>query len=426
MLSVREVEVENDLAADPRWQLIERVISSASFQRSGRLRDLLQHLTERSLHGRGGELTEQRVGQEVFGKPADYRPNEDSSVRVHARQLRLKLHEYFDGEGRNEALIVEIPKGNYVPIFSSRPRHTQTPEIEVIPEKLSQVPSLRALPWVLTAVLTLLCVGQWYWPRTSTPAPAPWPLSEVFRKGSRTQIVVADVNYGLLRSMSQKAGTLGDYLMPDYPRRFAPSNPSERESRILRNLDKTRHASYADIAIVTRLLQSIGDNRDQVFVRSARDVNLRELEEGNYVLLGSPASNPWVSLFEKKLNFRETEEVVGQDVKSFLNNQPQPREQKSYHGLNWSATGGDDYAAVALLPNGKNGNVLILQGLHGEGTEGAGMFLTESESQQQLREAVGIREDKSKPVYFEALLRTAIFAGAPKTTKIAATRVVQP
>jgi hypothetical protein len=40
---------------------------------------------------------------------------EDSSVRVHARQLRLKLHEYFDGEGREEPMIVEIPKGAYNP-----------------------------------------------------------------------------------------------------------------------------------------------------------------------------------------------------------------------------------------------------------------------------------------------------------------------
>ena len=42
---------------------------------------------------------------------------EDSSVRVHARQLRLKLHEYFDGVGRDETMIVEIPKGAYAPVF---------------------------------------------------------------------------------------------------------------------------------------------------------------------------------------------------------------------------------------------------------------------------------------------------------------------
>src|SRR5260370_42344907 len=93
MTPLGKVQTATDLAADPRWQLIERVISSAAFQKSNRLRDLLCHLAERSIGGHASELTEHQIGHAVFGKPIDYSPNEDSSVRVHARQLRLKLHE---------------------------------------------------------------------------------------------------------------------------------------------------------------------------------------------------------------------------------------------------------------------------------------------------------------------------------------------
>jgi len=53
----------------------------------------------------------------VFHKPSDYSSLEDSSVRVHARHLRLKLHEYFDEEGRNEPIVLTIPRGCYTPIF---------------------------------------------------------------------------------------------------------------------------------------------------------------------------------------------------------------------------------------------------------------------------------------------------------------------
>jgi len=56
-------------------------------------------------------LTEQHIGNALFHKPSDYSPLEDSSVRVHVRQLRLKLHEYFNEDGRNEPIILEIPKG---------------------------------------------------------------------------------------------------------------------------------------------------------------------------------------------------------------------------------------------------------------------------------------------------------------------------
>ena len=62
-----------------------------------------------------------------FTRRPGYSPLEDSSVRVHARQLRLKLHEYFDGVGRDESLVIEIPKGAYAPVFRAarrRPAHT--------------------------------------------------------------------------------------------------------------------------------------------------------------------------------------------------------------------------------------------------------------------------------------------------------------
>src|ERR1700738_3420693 len=121
MTPLGKVVSDSDLAADPRWQLVERVVSSAAFQKSNRLRDLLCHLVERSIRGHASELTEHQIGHAIFGKPLNYSPNEDSSVRVHARQLRLKLHEYFDVEGRNDSLVMEIPKGSYVPIF----RHVQ-------------------------------------------------------------------------------------------------------------------------------------------------------------------------------------------------------------------------------------------------------------------------------------------------------------
>jgi hypothetical protein len=94
-----------------------------------RLRDLLCFLAERTLHGQTQDLSEHRIGSAVFGKTQDYSVLEDSSVRVHVRQLRLKLHEYFDGEGRDETCIIEIPKGAYTTLFRPvEPRAAATPD----------------------------------------------------------------------------------------------------------------------------------------------------------------------------------------------------------------------------------------------------------------------------------------------------------
>src|SRR5271157_288655 len=147
-------EVDPELKTDARWQLIEKITASASFQKSARLRDLLRYMAERSLHGKPQDLSEHRIGSAVFGKAQDYSVVEDSSVRVHVRQLRLKLHEYFDGEGRGETLIVEIPKGAYNTLFRTVEQRSSA---ERVPADASLDPKywLGLLPWALAALFLI-------------------------------------------------------------------------------------------------------------------------------------------------------------------------------------------------------------------------------------------------------------------------------
>src|ERR1700716_3107674 len=119
----------DDLLNDERWQLVQRIISSPPFQKGTRLRDLLQYVTEQTIRGHAHELTEQHIGNALFHKPSDYSPLEDSSVRVHVRQLRLKLHEYFNEEGRDEPIILEIPRGSYAPIFRAVQKAALVPAV---------------------------------------------------------------------------------------------------------------------------------------------------------------------------------------------------------------------------------------------------------------------------------------------------------
>src|SRR5437764_5595485 len=146
--------VVNDSLSDERWQLVHRIISSPPFQKSGRLRDLLQYVTEQTIRGYAHELTEQHIGEAIFHKPLGYSPLEDSSVRVHARQLRLKLHEYFDGVGRDESLVVEIPKGTSAPVFRVA-KGTDSSSVSVATriESAALRVNRAVLPWTLCGVL---------------------------------------------------------------------------------------------------------------------------------------------------------------------------------------------------------------------------------------------------------------------------------
>jgi hypothetical protein len=162
-------------------------------------------------------------------------------------------------------------------------------------------------------------------------------------------------------------------------------------------------------------------------IRSAREVLPRDLEAGNFVFVGSPSSNPWVSYFQDKLNFQEGEGRVGESLKFFRNAHPKPGEQTTYQGLAFTGSSGEDYATISLLPlaNGR-GSVLILQGLQQEGTEAAGLFLADGGNRQKLQQALGFSGSPAQPVYFEVLIRTQAVAGAPNATSIVATRVMNP
>jgi hypothetical protein len=417
-------EVDPILRADGRWQLIERIVASPPFQKSARLRDLLCFLAERTIHGQAQDLSEHRIGSAVFGKAQDYSVVEDSSVRVHVRQLRLKLHEYFDGEGRGESVVVEIPKGAYTTLFRNAGH-------EALAEPLASGPGsitwIRLLPWALATVFLITTLAAWF-RRAPVAPPPPWPLAALFDSSNHpVQVVVADINYGMMRLVDEQPVTLEQYLSPSYRSGAAFTNrhPTARDVRVNKYLSGSLLTSYADVVVVGTLMRLSGNSSDRLAVRSARELRPRDLEQGAFVFVGSPSSNPWVSYFQDKLNFQEREGVVGESLKFFQNQHPKPGEQATYQGLAFTGSSGEDYATISLLPlaNGR-GSVLILQGLQQEGTEAAGLFMADASNRQKLQEALGFSDSPTQPVYFEALIRTQAVAGAPNATSIVATRVI--
>jgi hypothetical protein len=425
------MEVDPELRDDARWQLIERITASPPFQKSARLRELLRFMAERSIRGQIQDLSEHRIGSAVFGKAQGYSVVEDSSVRVHVRQLRLKLHEYFDGEGREEPSIVEIPKGAYTTLFRVVEHRTSTNPVPIAQHQVGSGLWIRVLPWALAACFLATTLVVWFIrPTIAIPPPPPWPLATLFNPPNKpVEVVVADVNYGMTRLVDEQPITLERYLSPSYRSGEDLSNahPTSREARMMKYLSGSLLTSYADLVVVDTLMRLSGSSRDWLAIRSARELRPRDLEAGNFVFVGSPSSNPWVSYFQDKLNFQEGEGRVGESLKFFRNAHPKPGEQTTYQGLAFTGSSGEDYATISLLPlaNGR-GSVLILQGLQQEGTEAAGLFLADGGNRQKLQQALGFSGSPAQPVYFEVLIRTQAVAGAPNATSIVATRVMNP
>jgi len=116
--------------ADLRQALVERLASSSTFEKAHRLREFFLHVCRCAIENRPEEASEQQIGIRVFGRTPGYNANGDNIVRSQARLLRLKLEHHFANEGKDELLIVSIPKGQYLPVFESRPHNLPDSHLE--------------------------------------------------------------------------------------------------------------------------------------------------------------------------------------------------------------------------------------------------------------------------------------------------------
>src|SRR3984957_2809791 len=114
--------VTRTLATGPEqfFQQIDSITKSHSLRSSESLCKLLQYLAKQSLYHPGAPLKEYQIATEVYGRPVDFDPQSDSTIRVQAGRLRLKLAEYYTTEGTSDPILVRIPKGSYHLIFEAR------------------------------------------------------------------------------------------------------------------------------------------------------------------------------------------------------------------------------------------------------------------------------------------------------------------
>src|SRR5579875_1044621 len=101
---------------DVRRQLA-RITGSALFRASLRLRAFLTFVVEVTLSGQAHRIKAYTIAIEALGRGDDFDPQTDAIVRVEAGRLRQALSRYYAGTGRDDPLVIAIPRGGYVPVF---------------------------------------------------------------------------------------------------------------------------------------------------------------------------------------------------------------------------------------------------------------------------------------------------------------------
>src|SRR4030095_14788813 len=90
-------------------------------------------------------------------KPLTFNPQENGIVRIHAGRLRRALNDYYSDMGRDDKIVITIPKGKYVPVFANR---LNPAEAAIIEKELQDAVSTEEGDDVILAVLPFTCTTK--------------------------------------------------------------------------------------------------------------------------------------------------------------------------------------------------------------------------------------------------------------------------
>lgn len=156
---------------------LERLLASAPFAASPRRGRLLQYVVELTLEGRAAEISEYAIGVDVFGKPASFDTQSESTVRAEMSRLRRTLAEYYARAGAADPWQVRFPNG-YIPVLTENapvpsPQPQAAQQVEPAPRAAAIARPLAAaiLVVVVAAVLTASFIHR---PRIESVAVLPF------------------------------------------------------------------------------------------------------------------------------------------------------------------------------------------------------------------------------------------------------------
>jgi hypothetical protein len=401
------------------FQQIEKLINSHSLRGSESLCKLLRYLAEHSLDHPGAALKEYQIATEVLGRSPGFDPQSDSTVRVQAGRLRIKLAEYYAHEGPEDPIIVELPKGSYSLTF-----HVRTPGGPSMPglalEKESSRTEARgsnrswavavgALSVLLVASLVTSAVLWSARSRSQVAAKQPAPAAyQIFWD----RFVTAPQPPWVVFSNANFVGRPQTNM-----RYFNPSTDS-------RELVLDHYTGVGEVLAIHELDRVFDLLNRQLRVKRGALFSLDDVRNNDLIFIGSPAEN--LTLLE----IPGTKEFVFQRVNSgprsgdmeVINVYPAAGESRVFMASPSSQSVSEDYAIVALKPGlDPARSMLILAGTTTVGTQAAAEYVCREDSLVELLQRLSVsKPGEIKP--FEALLRVKVTHGVPVKTDLVALR----
>jgi adenylate cyclase len=155
---------ETPPTADEVRRQLARIIASPEFVAPERARGFLRYIVEETLAGRAERLKGYTIAVAVFERDEGFDSQADPVVRIEAGRLRRALERYYLVAGQADPILIEIPKGAYVPTFTRR----ATPTVEAptkdepaadLPPAAATVTERSSAPFLRQHALVLALAG---------------------------------------------------------------------------------------------------------------------------------------------------------------------------------------------------------------------------------------------------------------------------
>jgi hypothetical protein len=451
---------ESDLKAFQ--QHLEVVTSGEAFRGSHRSAQFLRYVVNRSVNGHCGELKERLIGVELFGRSPSYDTGEDAIVRVTASDVRRRLLQHYGRCGTGSEFRIRLPLGTYIPEIARSapavpvqmeaearagsppvatpgssatpdalvPSTPQTDRQEPVGGEQEQPPSLSPArrPWIQRIVL-LCCLGL-----AAYAAFALWRTTHSARSdtdsnwgmlfGSQlsTKLITSDPNIVEIQRLTGQSITLSDYANQRYVPDPGKAAPQLKPYTAMLLADEAADVDTGVAVAVAEWMDRAQAGR--LAIQSARSLRFSDLlKDGNFILLGSPRSNPWALYYSDHLDFRfffdpgSRQEIVE-------NLHPRSGESTRYVPTALGNATGQSYAVASYLRNPDHlGHVLLIAGANAEGTEAVANLMTNSAALSEVMSRCGLRHQTPTP-NFQFLLQLNTMAGSPEHSAVIACHVL--
>ncbi len=381
------------MAGEDIAELAARLRARQALGRSDGLNRLFDYLVETSIAG--ARPKEFEVAAAVFGRSSAFDGAQDASVRVAVHRLRKKLDEFYAGDGRDDAVRLGVPKGEYRVVAQASPAARP---VAVAP---------RNYRWAIAAaVLLAFNIAAWvgFWATHSgerelaqARGRAPW--SQLVRGDAPTLLVIGD--YYIFGETDERAGV--DRLVREY----AINSREDLDAWLMDN--PTAMGSYRDLDLyylpvgaasalrsITPILAGGGTRPENLRVVMASELTPEMLKRNNIVYLGYLSGlgvlrGPVFAGSRFRVGDTWDELYDGPTGKTYSSQEGGPSKGEASHR---------DYGYVAAFQGPQGNRILIIAGARDTGLMQTAEALANPDALKALAKVAG------KSDSFEALYET--------------------